>query len=59
MAVYNVYAAALRGIGNSRAPFFAVLVSSLVNVGLDLFWSPSFIGALQEPQLPPSSPKLP
>ena len=36
MAVYNVYAAALRGIGNSRAPFFAVLVSSLVNVGLDL-----------------------
>ena len=36
LAVYNVYSAALRGIGNSRAPFYAVLLSSLVNVALDV-----------------------
>lgn len=36
LAVYNVYAAALRGMGDSRAPFLAVLVSSVVNVSLDL-----------------------
>ena len=38
MAVYNVYAAALRGIGDSRAPFLAIVVSSVVNVGLDLLF---------------------
>lgn len=36
LAVYNVYSAALRGIGNSRAPFYAVLLSSVVNVVLDV-----------------------
>ena len=36
MAVYNVYAAALRGAGNSRAPFFSILCSSVVNVILDV-----------------------
>lgn len=36
LAVYNVYTAALRGIGNSRAPFISVLCSSAVNVILDL-----------------------
>lgn len=36
MAVYNVYAAVLRGMGESKAPFYAVLVACLVNVGLDL-----------------------
>lgn len=36
LAVYNVYSAALRGIGDSRAPFLAVLLSSVVNVILDL-----------------------
>lgn len=36
LAVYNTYSAILRGIGNSRAPFLAVLVSSGVNIGLDL-----------------------
>lgn len=35
-AVYNVYAAVLRGLGESRAPFYGVLVASVVNVGLDL-----------------------
>ena len=32
LAVYNVYSAALRGIGDSRAPFLAILFSSAVNV---------------------------
>ena len=36
LAVYNVYSAVLRGIGNSRAPFMAILVSSVSNVILDL-----------------------
>ena len=38
LAVYNVYSAALRGIGDSRAPFLALLVSSVVNVLLDLIF---------------------
>jgi len=36
LAVYNVYAAVLRGIGDSRAPFWAVMVSVIVNVVMDL-----------------------
>ena len=36
LAVYNTYSAILRGIGDSRAPFLAVLVSSVANVGLDI-----------------------
>lgn len=36
LAVYNTYSAILRGIGNSRAPFAAVLISSIANVVLDL-----------------------
>lgn len=36
LAVYNTYSAILRGIGNSRAPFVAVLISSIANVLLDL-----------------------
>lgn len=40
MAVYNVCAAALRGAGDSRAPFFSVLFSSAVNVALDLLFVP-------------------
>ncbi len=43
LAVYNVYSAALRGIGNSRAPFYAVLLSSLVNVALDIVFV-AFLG---------------
>ena len=38
LAVYNVYAAALRGIGDSRAPFYSIVFSSLVNVLLDLIF---------------------
>lgn len=36
LAVYNVYSSALRGLGDSRTPFFAVLISSAVNVALDI-----------------------
>lgn len=36
LAVYNVYSAVLRGIGDSRASFLAVLFCSAVNVCLDL-----------------------
>lgn len=38
LAVYNVYAAVLRGVGDSRAPFLAVVVSSIVNVILDVLF---------------------
>lgn len=38
LAIYNLYAAAIRAIGDSRAPFFAVLVSSAVNVALDIMF---------------------
>ena len=38
LAVYNVYSAVLRGIGNSRAPFLAIIVSSIANVVLDLLF---------------------
>ena len=37
LAVYNVYSAALRGLGDSRAPFFSILLSSAVNVILDIW----------------------
>ena len=36
LAVYNVYTASLRGIGNSRIPFLSILLSSIVNVILDI-----------------------
>lgn len=36
MAVYNVHSAAMRGIGDSRVPFLAILVSSAVNIVLDV-----------------------
>ena len=36
LAVYNLYAATIRSVGDSRAPFLAVLVSSAVNAVLDI-----------------------
>lgn len=38
LAVYNVYSAALRGIGDSRTPFYSVLFSSVTNVILDVIF---------------------
>lgn len=43
ITIYNVYAAVLRGIGDSKAPFLSVLVSSGVNVILDII----FVGGLR------------
>jgi len=43
VAVYNVYAAVLRGCGDSKAPFYSVMVSSAANVVLDLI----FVGVFQ------------
>ncbi len=37
LAIYNTYSAVLRGLGDSNAPFVSVLISSFVNVGLDLY----------------------
>ncbi len=36
LAIYNVYFAALRAIGDSKAPFWAILFSSAVNIVLDI-----------------------
>ena len=36
LTVYNLYAVTLRAMGDSRAPFLAVLVSSVVNIVLDI-----------------------
>ncbi len=36
LAVYNIYTAALRGTGNSQAPFFSILISSVINIILDI-----------------------
>lgn len=36
LAIYNVYSAGLRGIGDSRIPFYSVLFSSILNVILDI-----------------------
>lgn len=38
LTVYNIYSAVLRGLGDSKAPFLSVLVCSLVNVVLDIFF---------------------
>lgn len=38
LAVYNVYSAVLRGLGDSKAPFLSVLVCSIVNVVLDIIF---------------------
>ena len=36
LTLYNLYAAMLRAIGNSRAPFYGILLSSALNVALDV-----------------------
>ncbi len=38
LTVYNVYFAALRAVGDSKAPFWAILISALINVGLDILF---------------------
>lgn len=38
MTIYNVYAAVLRGMGDSKVSFYSVLVSAVVNVFLDILF---------------------
>ncbi len=38
LAVYNVYCAVLRGCGDSKAPFYSVMVSSAANIILDILF---------------------
>lgn len=38
LTIYNVYSAVLRGMGNSKVPFIAVLISSIVNAVLDIIF---------------------
>lgn len=38
LAVYNIYSAVLRGLGDSKAPFLSVLVCSIVNAVLDILF---------------------
>lgn len=47
LAVYNVYTATLRGIGDSRIPFLSVLVSSTINVILDIVFVVYFRAGVQ------------
>ena len=42
VAIYNVYAAVLRGCGDSKAAFFAISVSSLINLILDVIFVAGF-----------------
>ncbi|GCF92854.1 MATE family efflux transporter [Enterococcus florum] len=44
LAIYNVYSGVLRGAGDSRAPFVAVIISSCANVVLDIL----FVAILHE-----------
>lgn len=38
LAVYNIYSAVLRGAGNSRTSFIAVIISSVINLVLDIIF---------------------
>ena len=38
LAVYNIYSSLLRALNNSKAPFYAILLSSVLNVVLDVLF---------------------
>ena len=42
LACYNLFAALLRAVGNTKAAFYAVLLSSLLNVALDVLFIVGF-----------------
>ena len=42
IAAYNIFAAILRALGNSRSPLIAMTVAALINVGLDLLFVADF-----------------
>lgn len=40
--MYNMLAAMLRGVGNSRAPLYFLVISTIINVGLDFLFIKAF-----------------
>ncbi|MBO5033536.1 MAG: MATE family efflux transporter [Lachnospiraceae bacterium] len=38
LMIYNMSASILRALGNGRAPLYAMIISSLVNIGLDIWF---------------------
>ncbi|MCX7714450.1 MAG: MATE family efflux transporter [Clostridia bacterium] len=46
VALYNTCAAVLRSVGDSRVPLYALIVSSIVNIGLDLLFVVNFHGGI-------------
>lgn len=36
IAVYNIYSAVLRGMGDSKAPMYSILISTIINIFLDI-----------------------
>ena len=40
--LYNVLAAVLRALGDSKTPLLMLVLSSLINIGLDLWFVASF-----------------
>ena len=42
LALYNVYSGILRGMGDSKAPFWSIVVSAVTNVVLDLVFVAGF-----------------
>ena len=42
IAAYNIFAAILRALGNSRSPLIAMTVAAVINVGLDLLFVLAF-----------------
>lgn len=38
MVIYNVYSSVLRGLGDSKASFWAIVLSSIVNVITDIIF---------------------
>ena len=40
--VYNLFASIIRALGDSKTPFYALLIGSVVNIGLDLLFIMAF-----------------
>ncbi len=49
IGAYNIFASLLRSVGNSRSPFIAMVIASLINIFLDIlfvgFWHQGIAGA--------------
>ena len=58
LLVYNLETSLLRAIGNTKIAFYSVLLSSVLNVILDILFVWVF-SELQAPRSPPQFPRLP